>query len=88
MAYLAAGQREQALAVVGRVKQETPDTADDGLAGVYAALGDRDAAIRVLENSYRRHQTTFPWIRVGKLHDLLGDDPRFQDLLRRMKLPL
>jgi len=87
IAYALAGRREQALAIAAKLKREAPDTADLS-ALFYAALGDRDAALRALEAAYERHGTAFPWIRVhGSGWDDFRDDPRFQDLLRKMNLP-
>jgi TolB-like protein/Tfp pilus assembly protein PilF len=87
IAYALAGQREQALTIVAKWKRGTPATSYR--AEFYAALGDRDAALRELEAAYEGHWTTLPWIRVhGGGFDVLRDDPRFQNLLRRMKLPL
>jgi TolB-like protein len=87
-AYALAGQREQALTVAAKVKRGVPATAQY-LARVYGELGDKDAAFRELEAAYQGHWTTLPWIRVhGGPFDSLRGDPPFQDLLRRMKLPL
>jgi len=87
-AYALAGQREQALAIAAKLKRGRPITSHY-LAMFYAALGDSDAAMRELEAAYQAHITVLPWIRAhGGPFDPLRDDPRFQDLVRRMKLPL
>ncbi len=85
-AYALAGQRQQALAVLAKIKPSP--RSDYYMARAYAVLGNRDAAIRGLEAAYQGRATTLPWIRVhGGPHDSLRSDPRFGDLLRRMKLP-
>jgi adenylate cyclase len=87
-AYALAGRREQALTIAAKLKRGAPDTSYY-LAEFYTALGDRDAALRELEAAYQAHITALPWIRVhGGDFDGLRDDPRFQDLVRRMELPL
>ncbi|MBN2408092.1 MAG: hypothetical protein JXE07_00020, partial [Candidatus Aminicenantes bacterium] len=57
----------------------------------YLALGDKDSAFEVLERAYEAHRATLPWISVhwkaGGGFEAVYDDPRFQDLLRRMNLP-
>lgn len=58
------------------------------LAVVYTALGEKDDAFRWL--AYERPHAWIPWIRTGSFWKPLWDDPddpRFQDLLRRMNLP-
>ncbi|HNR38738.1 MAG TPA: protein kinase [Acidobacteriota bacterium] len=86
-AFALAGQREQALPLAARLKEHPPDLFD--LAKVFAALGDKDAAFQMLEEAYQKHHTVLPWMRVHNWeYDPLRDDPRFDDLLRRMNLPL
>jgi TolB-like protein/Flp pilus assembly protein TadD len=87
MAYAQAGQREKALAIVPKLKGNTPDFSRVGKA--YLTLGDKDAALQVLEDAYKAHYAALPWIRTrGYGWDSMHDDPRFQDLVRRMNLPL
>ncbi len=87
-AYALAGQREQALAIAGRL-EGTASQRPQRLSELYAALGDRNAMFRGLEAAYEARVTTLPWIRVhGGPYDSVRDDPRFQNLLRGMKLPL
>jgi serine/threonine-protein kinase len=86
MAYAQAGQREKALAIVPKLERNTPDFSRVGKA--YLALGDKDAALEELESAYKAHRTALPWIRTrGFGWDSMFDDPRFQDLVRRMNLP-
>jgi hypothetical protein len=49
---------------------------------VYAALGDKDQAMRWLEKGYEERFNPGVLLRPG--FDPLRSDPRFQDLLRRI----
>ena len=87
LAYVAAGQREKALAIVPKLERDSRGFNAVGLA--YLALGDKDTALQVLEDAYKAHQSTVPWIRArGYGWDSMHEDPRFQDLVRRMNLPV
>ena len=67
-----------------RTKQEyVPPTS---FAIIYANLGDKDQAKRWLEEGYKEHECHMTTINVAPEYDPLRDDPRFQDLLRRMNL--
>ena len=86
MAYVAAGQRDQALAIAPGLEKNYPIAAMMGMA--FLALGDKDTALQVLESAYKVHQPTLPWVRTrGFGWDALFGDPRLQDLVRRMNLP-
>ena len=56
-----------------------------GLAYIYTALGDRDAAFRWL--AHERSHAWVPWVRVDPYFTSLHSDPRFAELLRRFNLP-
>jgi hypothetical protein len=56
-----------------------------GLACIYAALGDNDAAFRWL--SFEPAHAWIPWARTSSLFHGLRDDPRFDELLQRFHLP-
>jgi len=67
-----------------RAKQEyVPRTS---FAEIYAYLGDKDQAMRWLEEGYKEHEVFMTLLNVAPEWDPLRDDPRFQDLLRRMNL--
>ena len=67
-----------------RAKQEYVQAYE--FAVIYAHLGDKDQAMRWLEESYEKHEFFLTFITVAPEWDPLRDDPRFQDLLRRMNL--
>ena len=57
------------------------------LAVAFATAGEHDRAFEWLEIAYEAHDPSLLYIGVLPLFDGLRDDPRFQDLLRRMNLP-
>ncbi len=67
-----------------RAKQETVQAY--WFAEIYAHLGDQDQAMRWLEESYEKREYFVTFLTAGPAWDPLRDDPRFQDLLRRMNL--
>jgi len=69
---------------IERAKQEyVPRT---NFALIYAYLGDKDQAMRWLEEGYKEHEFFMTSLNVAPEWDPLRDDPRFHDLLRRMNL--
>jgi TolB-like protein/Flp pilus assembly protein TadD len=86
MAYVSAGQVEKALAIAPKLERNTPAFNHVGLA--FLALGDQETALQELEAAYKAHRTSLSAIRIhGGGWESMFDDPRFQDLVRRMNLP-
>jgi hypothetical protein len=56
------------------------------IAAVYAALGDKDEAFRILEKAVGERQFLTP-LKVEPPLESLHSDPRWQVLLRRMNFP-
>jgi len=56
------------------------------IAQVYALAGDKEKTIEWLERGYEMKDPMMPYV-GGFTYDLLDDDPRYQNLLRRMNLP-
>ena len=56
------------------------------IAMVYALAGDKEKTIEWLERGYEIKDPMMPYVSIFTF-DLLDDDPRYQDLLRRMNLP-
>jgi serine/threonine protein kinase/tetratricopeptide (TPR) repeat protein len=57
-----------------------------GIAAVYAALGDKDQAFTQLDQAYAQRSFLMDFLKGDPELDGLHSDPRFQDLLDRMKL--
>ncbi len=88
-AYAKSGQRQKAEGMIARWKEleKTRYVSNYWVAISYAALGERDAAFAELEKAYQAHDWFLPLIDVDPFLDPLRDDPRFNDLVKRIGLP-
>jgi len=57
-------------------------------AGIHVGLGEDDRAIEYLEKSYEEHSHWLIYLHIDPSMDRMRSNPRFQDLLRRIGLPL
>jgi DNA-binding winged helix-turn-helix (wHTH) protein/TolB-like protein/Flp pilus assembly protein TadD len=57
-----------------------------GIAFYYAELGDRPQALTWLERAYREHDHDLVYLKVDHTWDSLRSEPRFLELLKRMRL--
>jgi serine/threonine-protein kinase len=57
------------------------------VAGLYVRAGDDGQALQWIERAYEGRDPNMPYLGVQPIWEPLRGDPRFQDLLRRMKLP-
>ena len=67
-------------------RQERGDMSAGPLAGMYTRIGDYDQAFKWLEKAYENREASMVWVKINVGFDDLRSDPRFQDLLRRMRL--
>src|SRR5882724_3555804 len=77
-AYAAMGWKDAALAEISRAKEKP-----DGfmMAALYAHAGDRDAALRLLEQVPVERENNYYDLRLGPHWDLLRSDARFEKML-------
>jgi serine/threonine-protein kinase len=68
-------------------RSRAANTAPLRVANLYMRAGDSDQALAWLEKSYEARDPNMPYIGVKGIYDQLREHPRFQDLLRRMRLP-
>jgi hypothetical protein len=85
--YALAGRNDEARMLLDDLEREVYQWDTWGLAEFYATLGDRDGAFRWLETAYDQHHSYIPWLNEFPAFRPLRDDPRFQDLLRRIDSP-
>jgi tetratricopeptide (TPR) repeat protein len=86
--YARAGQRKEALEIAAEIEKSNSSWNIWGLVDIYAALGEKDRAIQWVEAAYDQHIQFFPWIAKGPYLKSLYDDPRFQAIVARIKLPV
>jgi len=87
-AYARGGQRREALQVVEELKRMEGRATPFAFIWVYAGLGDNDHAFAWLEQAYAERRDRMAWLNVDPLLDGLRFDPRFDDLVRRVGLPV
>jgi TolB-like protein/Flp pilus assembly protein TadD len=80
------GNREQAVAALQSLISTAGESASFQIAAVYAQWGETDNAMTWLERGYVIRDPGLQYLRVQSVFDPIRDDPRFQGLLRKMKL--
>jgi serine/threonine-protein kinase len=88
--YARVGRRDEAEAVIGRLLKlaESRFVSPYGLASYHAVVGDNPRALDWLERAYEQRDGTLVWIKVHPRLDGLRGEPRFRDLLAKMRLDL
>jgi Flp pilus assembly protein TadD len=88
--YALQGHRADALRLLEEVKaaRKPGDKLPYFIALVYVGPGDKDRAFRWLETSYAEHDDDLVDLHNDPEMESLYSDPRFQDLLRRVGLPV
>jgi tetratricopeptide (TPR) repeat protein len=86
-AYALSGQHREAETIVRELQQPAAGryVSPYDLATVYAALGNKEKALAWLEKAYDDRSGWLAWwMKVDPKLDVLRDDARFRDLLRRV----
>ena len=88
-AYAVSGKRGEAEELLATLKDRSRQqyVAPFDFALIYVGLGDINSTFEWLERAYADHSTWLTWIKVDPRFDNVRSDPRFRDLLRRMRLP-
>jgi len=86
--YARAGRRDDARATLEAVKAlaQKEFVSPYGIASYYAVTGDNDRALDWLEKAYSERDGTLVWLKVHPRLDGLRGEPRFRDLLARLRL--
>jgi eukaryotic-like serine/threonine-protein kinase len=85
-----AGKREKAIQILNELTNLTKQkyVAPYFFAGIHIGLGEDDRAIEYLEKSCEEHSHWLIYLHLDPSMDGLRSNPRFQDLSRRVGLPL
>jgi serine/threonine-protein kinase len=83
------GQEAEARRVLQRLAEASTQryTPSFAFAVVHLGLGEHDQALTWLEKAYEERFARLSYLRREAIWDPLRQDPRFQDLLRRINLP-
>jgi tetratricopeptide (TPR) repeat protein len=86
--YAVSGRRADALEIAEALKDLSSRTYLDFYwpGAIYAGLGDKDEAFRLLEKGFQEHSAAMPYLAVDPFWYEMHSDPRYADLLRRMNL--
>jgi TolB-like protein/Flp pilus assembly protein TadD len=87
-AYAVSGRKEEAISIVKDLesRQSQHSSTHASIALIYVGLGDNDQAMTWLNKAYQARFN--PSILTRPVFDPLRSDPRFQDLLRRIGIPV
>jgi len=85
--YALAGRRDEALAVVAELENQSSSWFTWGIAGIYTALDKKNEAFYWLEKAYQKRHPYILWLKCACIFNSLREDPRYKDLARRLNLP-
>jgi len=57
------------------------------IATLYCRAGMKEESLEWIEKAYEEHDSNMPYISVDPLFDFLREEPRFQNILKKMNLP-
>jgi TolB-like protein/DNA-binding winged helix-turn-helix (wHTH) protein/Flp pilus assembly protein TadD len=82
------GRKGEAQKILDRLlsTSKTVPIAAHHFALIYIGLGKKDEAFTWLEKAYEQHSPMMAWLEVDQRFDSLREEPRFQDLMRRVGL--
>ena len=90
-AYAVSGNKTEAEKIILQLKEQSEQSKQFyvpayGIATIYAGLGDKEQAFAYLEKEYANGAFYLNYLKVDPEVDNLRSDPRFADLLRRVRL--
>jgi predicted Zn-dependent protease len=87
--YALAGKRGKAEELLNQLLTIRKDgfVSSASLAQVYSALGDDDLVFENLERAYADKESLMPFVRLLGWSPSVLQDPRYQELVGRMKFP-
>jgi len=87
LAYYALGRREESDSALKKLIATHQNDAAYQIAEVYAYRGETDKAFEWLDRAYRQRDPGAPELKTGPLMRSLRQDPRYAELLKKIRLP-
>jgi TolB-like protein/Tfp pilus assembly protein PilF len=89
-AYAVAGRRSEAETLLRQTNERAQRAYVPSfhVAIIYAGLGRKDETLAWLERGYQERSAWMVWLKVDPRFDFVRSDARFQNLLRRLGLPI
>jgi TolB-like protein/Tfp pilus assembly protein PilF len=84
--YAQTGEVEKAKTILQRLHSAKAYISPGELSLLHAALGDKQQAFALLEQAYNAHDLQLQYLGADPAFDVLRDDSRFRELLRRVGL--
>jgi serine/threonine-protein kinase len=86
--YAASGQPEEARKLLGELEELSRKRYVSAIsrALIYAGLGEKDGAMEWLEKAYQDHEPWLGWLNADPVFDGLRGEPRFTNLLKKVRL--
>jgi TolB-like protein/tetratricopeptide (TPR) repeat protein len=82
----ALGRKAESDAALAQLREKYADSSAVQIAEAYAYRHEIDNAFQWLERAYQQRDAGLPWIKTNPLYKNLRGDPRYDALLRKMKL--
>jgi len=83
------GNKDIALKILSQLQASSDQyVSPTSIAFIYSSLGETDHAFSCQDKAYEERDASLAWLKVAPESDALRSDPRFSDLLRRMKFPV
>lgn len=83
-----AGRRGEAEAILKELKTTKEYVSPAELAVLYTGLDDKESALASLEKAYADHDLQMQYVKIDPHYDSLRSERRFQELIRKVGLPL
>ncbi len=87
MAWHDLGHKKEARTLLDEITHRFSHGAAFQIAELHAWFGESDQSIQWLERAYAQHDSGLPWAKVDPVFRTVRGDPRFKEVLRKMKLP-
>jgi serine/threonine-protein kinase len=85
--YGVSGREDEARKILRELEEQTQSGPALFFSIIYIGLGEKELALEWLEKGYDQDAGVSLFAQFDPIFDPLRDDPRFQDLLRRLNVP-